>query len=388
MGCQQPPVEPDVPWEELLWAFMATAEAEATAEGCFTGTPKTKAGAPVVRPTEGPTAGGGRKGVGSLKTGQKKQEEVKAAAGGERSAGQEYTFARVKAATGSQSVAGKECTPGKKAATGGLRAAGMECLPREKAATGGDSTVGKECPLEGEAATGGQRGAGKECASQEGNGGEEADLEGLYSVRGKEKIVGPELAQKYMLGKPIDDGKPGQSVRACVQRAQVLRREMPLALGNLLAAQHRDQRWEVRAREESGVPAAGAEICGGRLGLPGVYLCRQPVDSTDVSVSRGAYKVHQVGANGRLMLLGADKTVFKEHMENCAPCHNPNIETTVDPTLTTVPASHLCQVCRSAGDEGTMLLCDSCLEGWHMGSSEDSCPNSRDPNGHGRGAAV
>jgi hypothetical protein len=58
-----PPAEPDVPWEELPWAFMATAEAEATAEGCFTGTPKTKAGAPVVRPTEGPTAGGGRKGV-------------------------------------------------------------------------------------------------------------------------------------------------------------------------------------------------------------------------------------------------------------------------------------------------------------------------------------
>jgi hypothetical protein len=42
--------------------------------------------------------------------------------------------------------------------------------------------------------------------------------------------------------------------------------------------------------------------------------------------------VHQVGANGRMVLLGADGTVFKEHMENCAPCHNPNIDTTVDPT--------------------------------------------------------
>jgi hypothetical protein len=82
-----PPAEPDVPWEELPWAFMATTEAEATAEGCFTGSPTTKAGAPVVRPTEGPTTGGGRKGVGSLKIGQKKQKAEKATAGGERLAG-------------------------------------------------------------------------------------------------------------------------------------------------------------------------------------------------------------------------------------------------------------------------------------------------------------
>jgi hypothetical protein len=90
-----------------------------------------------------------------------------------------------------------------------------------------------------------------------------------------------------------------------------------------------------------------------------VYLRRQPADGTDVSVSRGAYKVYQVGANGRMVLVGADRTLFKEHMENCAPCHNPNIDTTVDPELTTVPAGHPCQVCRSAGDEGTMLLCDN-----------------------------
>jgi hypothetical protein len=76
-----------------------------------------------------------------------------------------------------------------------------------------------------------------------------------------------------------------------------------------------------------------------------VYLRRQPAESTDGSVLRGAYKVHQVGANGRgMVLLGADGTVFKEHMKNCVPCHNPNINTTIDPTLTTVPATHPCQV--------------------------------------------
>jgi hypothetical protein len=47
--------------------------------------------------------------------------------------------------------------------------------------------------------------AGKECAS-ECDGGEEADLKGMYSVRGKGKIVGPELAPEYLAaaaGSPV-----------------------------------------------------------------------------------------------------------------------------------------------------------------------------------------
>jgi hypothetical protein len=51
-----------------------------------------------------------------------------------------------------------------------------------------------------------------------------------------------EAAAKQLLGKPIDFDEPEQWVRACEQRAQVLRRDMPLALGNLLASLHRDQR--------------------------------------------------------------------------------------------------------------------------------------------------
>jgi hypothetical protein len=46
-------------------------------------------------------------------------------------------------------------------------------------------------------------------------------------------------AAKQLLGEPINFDKPEQWVRACKQRAQVLRRDMPLALENLLAAQHR-----------------------------------------------------------------------------------------------------------------------------------------------------
>ena len=33
-------------------------------------------------------------------------------------------------------------------------------------------------------------------------------------------------------------------------------------------------------------------------------------------------------------------------------------------------AGHACQVCKSAGNPNKMLLCDYCLEGYHMGCLE------------------
>jgi hypothetical protein len=75
--------------------------------------------------------------------------------------------------------------------------------------------------------------------------------------------------------------------------------------------------------------------------------------------------VHQVGANGRMVLQGADGTLFKEHLENCAPCHNPKIDLTVDPTLTTMPADHPCQV---AGALTTLSGCCCVTTAWRGGT--------------------
>ena len=169
-------------------------------------------------------------------------------------------------------------------------------------------------------------------------------------------------AVKQLLGAPVDFDSPEQWATACHQRAEVLRREMPLALGNLLSAQHRDQKRYEHVRK-TGYRPKERKFEVGDL----VYLRRQPADKTDVAVTRGVYRVHQLSTNGRMVLQGADGTLFKEHMENCAACHNPNIDLTIDPTLTTVPAGHSCQICKSPGRQATMLLCDYCLEGYHMG---------------------
>jgi hypothetical protein len=146
-----------------------------------------------------------------------------------------------------------------------------------------------------------------------------------YQMHGLQPLI-TGAAAKQLLGEPIDFNEPEQWVRSCEQRAQVLRRDMPLALGTLLAAQHRDQRRYEHVRRAEYQPRE-------RKFAPGdlVYLRQQSADSIDVSVSRGAYKMHRVRANGRMVLLGADGTVFKEHMENCAPCHNPNIDSPSTP---------------------------------------------------------
>jgi hypothetical protein len=77
--------------------------------------------------------------------------------------------------------------------------------PLEKAAIGDDNTADKECLHDEKASVDRQKGAGKECPSNS-DGREEADLEGLYSVRGKGKIVGAELAPEYLAtaaGSPV-----------------------------------------------------------------------------------------------------------------------------------------------------------------------------------------
>ena len=50
----------------------------------------------------------------------------------------------------------------------------------------------------------------------------------------------------------------------------------------------------------------------------------------------------------------------------CAPCHLPNIDGTIDPSLSVVKAGLKCMLCGSAKGASTMLVCDRCSKGWHM----------------------
>jgi hypothetical protein len=66
------------------------------------------------------------------------------------------------------------------------------------------------------------------------------------------------------------------------------------------------------------------------------------------------------------MLGGCDGVVWKDHVCNCAPCHLPNVDGTVDPSLEVIRAGLRCILCGSRGGAAHMLVCDRCSRGWHM----------------------
>jgi ribosomal protein L37AE/L43A len=89
----------------------------------------------------------------------------------------------------------------------------------------------------------------------------------------------------------------------------------------------------------------------------------------DPRVGRIILRITKVEGNGRLLLEGRDRKQIRDHVENCAPCHNPNIDLWQKPQLANQDLDQACQNCKKtsikAGGFG-MLLCDKCNEGWHM----------------------
>jgi hypothetical protein len=77
------------------------------------------------------------------------------------------------------------------------------------------------------------------------------------------------------------------------------------------------------------------------------------------------------------MLEGRDGVVWKDHVHNCAPCHLPNVDGTIDPSLAVIWPGLRCMLCGSRGGATHMLcgsrggathmlVCDRCSRGWHM----------------------
>jgi len=86
----------------------------------------------------------------------------------------------------------------------------------------------------------------------------------------------------------------------------------------------------------------------------------------DVTAGRTILRVRKVLAFGVFMLEGCDGVVWKDHVHNCAPCHLPNVDGTIDPSLAMVWAGLRCMLYVSKGGATHMLVCDRCSKGWHM----------------------
>ena len=76
-------------------------------------------------------------------------------------------------------------------------------------------------------------------------------------------------------------------------------------------------------------------------------------------------RVKQVMGNGQLLLQGKCTSLLKAHVEQCAPCHLPNIDARLDPELYRPDRHSPCEVCQLTHAFAEMLLCDRCNSGWH-----------------------
>jgi hypothetical protein len=54
-------------------------------------------------------------------------------------------------------------------------------------------------------------------------------------------------------------------------------------------------------------------------------------------------------------------------VHNYVPCHFPHVDGSIDPFLRIVPTRFRCMLCGQAMGVATMLICDRCSKGWHMG---------------------
>jgi hypothetical protein len=97
-----------------------------------------------------------------------------------------------------------------------------------------------------------------------------------------------------------------------------------------------------------------------------VYLQQITPTTLDVTACRTILQVQKVLASRVFMFEGCDGVVWKDHVRNYVPCHLPNVDGTIDPSLAMVRTSLKCMLCGSRGGAAHMLVCDRCSRGWHM----------------------
>ena len=133
-------------------------------------------------------------------------------------------------------------------------------------------------------------------------------------------------AIKEKTAEVVDLDNPDVWAQVVGERAALFERAMPMAMGNLRIAQHRDTLRYAKKRSGTYQPKS-------KKFQPGdfVYLRRQTKDTLDASTQPTILRVVEVRENGRLKLEGADGSTAMEHMHNCAPCHLPQINTSVQP---------------------------------------------------------
>ena len=169
----------------------------------------------------------------------------------------------------------------------------------------------------------------------------------------------PPLPGSQMTSTPPDDADIPDML---LQRADAFKRAMPIAMGNLRIAQHRDQLWYSRKRSGSYLPRVYRFEVGDH-----VYIATQSHDTLDATPSRQILRISAITDDtGILTLAGPDGAfVKKEHMKNCYPCHLPQLISSPNLHKQYVPEEVLCVGCSKVRANTALLVCGICYTAYH-----------------------
>ena len=144
-------------------------------------------------------------------------------------------------------------------------------------------------------------------------------------------------------------------------RAALLRDHTITAMGNQLAAQHRDT-------ERYATVRTGEYIRRTTTFAPGhlVWLVRKQLHSTDAAVREIILIIVNVDGNVITMQGRCGRTT-KDHATNIRRCHLLNIDTAVDTSLRRTSILDGCERCLGYDSPAAnrMLVCDTCSTCWH-----------------------
>ncbi len=70
---------------------------------------------------------------------------------------------------------------------------------------------------------------------------------------------------------------------------------------------------------------------------------------------------------GVLLLEGRNGQTWKDHVHNCAPCHLLHVDGHIDLSLVVIIVGLCYMLCRQATRATTMLICNKCSKGRHIG---------------------
>jgi hypothetical protein len=168
-------------------------------------------------------------------------------------------------------------------------------------------------------------------------------------------------AQRERLSQPLPTDDPEALANEVAHRAALVRKAVVMAGENLRIAQHRDTLRYAQVRNGDYIPRLRRYDVGDFVRVRHKTEHELEVPARDLIL-----RVLEVRQDGTLLLQGKCGSVITHNVANVAPCHLPNIDPGIDPSLARPPADHPCEVCRSPHQWSKMLMCDNCNAGYHL----------------------